>query len=295
MPISTASQRQYRTYRQFIYRLRNRYDGTPESLVPKSRRPHHHPNEHSDREIALIRHMRKRRPNTGLICFWVRLRKKGYTRSIAGLYRCMKRLGLKAEKAKKPAYKPKPYEQATFPGQKVQIDVKVVPSVCIVGQAKEQGEKMYQYTAIDEYTRFRFIAAFKEQSTYSSKCFLQQLIRRFPFKIHKVQTDNGAEFTKRFQAADEANLTLFEKELKRLGIAHQKIRPYTPRHNGKVERSHRKDNEEFYASHTFYSFEDFKMQLARQNREYNNFPMRPLGWKSPREALSLLLSSVTYD
>ena len=207
----------------------------------------------------------------------------------------MKRLGLKAEKAKKPAYKPKPYEQATFPGQKVQIDVKVVPSACIVGQAKEQGEKMYQYTAIDECTRFRFIAAFKEQSTYSSMRFLQQLIRRFPFKIHKVQTDNGAEFTKRFQAADEENLTLFEKELKRLGIAHQKIRPYTPRHNGKVERSHRKDNEEFYATHTFYSFEDFKVQLARRNREYNNFPMRPLAWKSPREALSLFLACVTYD
>ena len=63
----------YRTYRQFIYRLRNRYDGTPESLVPKSRRPHHHPNEHSDREIALIRRMRTRRPNTGLVRFWVRM------------------------------------------------------------------------------------------------------------------------------------------------------------------------------------------------------------------------------
>lgn len=85
----------YRTYRQLIYRLRNRYDGTPESLAPKSRRPHHHPNEHSDAEIALIRRMRKRRPNTGLVRFWGRLRKKGYTRSIAGLYRCMKRLGLK--------------------------------------------------------------------------------------------------------------------------------------------------------------------------------------------------------
>ena len=69
---------------------------------------------------------------------------------------------------------------------------------------------------------------------------------------------------------------------------------YTPRHNGKVERSHRKDNEEFYASHTFYSFEDFNVQLARRNREYNNFPMRPLGWKSPRETLALLLSCVTY-
>lgn len=286
----------YRTYRQFIYRLRNRYDGTPESLAPKSRRPHHHPNEHSDKEIALILRMRKRRPNTGLVRFWVRLRKKGYTRSIAGLYRCMKRLGLKTSTPKKkPVYQPKPYQQAIFPGEKVQIDVKVVPAVCIVGQAKEQGEKMYQYTAIDECTRFRFIAAFKEQSTYSSMLFLQQLIRRFPFQIHKVQTDNGAEFTKRFQAADEENLTLFEKELKRLGIAHQKIRPYTPRHNGKVERSHRKDNEEFYATHTFFSFEDFKVQLARRNREYNNFPMRPLGWKSPREALSLFLSCVTYD
>ena len=93
---------------------------------------------------------------------------------------------------------------------------------------------------------------------------------------------------------DEENLTLFEKELKRLGIAHQKIRPYTPRHNGKVEPSHRKDNEEFYASHTSYSFEDFKMQLARRTTEYHNFPMTPLGWKSPRETLSLLLSRVIY-
>ena len=187
----------YRTYRQFIYRLRNRYDGTPKSLAPKSRRPHHHPNEHSDQEIALIRRMRKRRPNTGLVRFWVRLRKKGYTRSITGLYRCMKRLGRKAEKAKKPAYKPKPYEQATLPGEKVQIDVKGVPSSCIVGQAKEQGEKMYQYTAIDECTRFRFIAAFKEQSTYSSMLFLQQLIRRFPFQIHKVPVRSLPSVSKR--------------------------------------------------------------------------------------------------
>ena len=163
----------------------------------------------------------------------------------------MKRLGLKAEKAKKTAYKPKPYEQAIFPGQKVQIDVKVVPSACIVGQAKEQGEKMYRYTEIDECTRFRFIAACKEQSTYSSMCFLRQLTRRFPFKIHKVQTDNGTEFTNRFQAADEENLTLLERELKRLDIVHRKIRPYPPRHNCKVECSHRKNNEEFYATHTF--------------------------------------------
>ena len=57
----------YHTYRQFIYRLRNRYDGTPESLAPKSRRPHHHPNQHSDKKIVLIRRMRKRRPKASSI------------------------------------------------------------------------------------------------------------------------------------------------------------------------------------------------------------------------------------
>ena len=60
---------------------------------------------------------------------------------------------------------------------------------------------------------------------------------------------------------------------------------FTPKHNGKVERSHRKDNEEFYARHTFFSFDDFKKQLALRQRQYNNFPMRPLNWLSPKHVL----------
>ncbi|MFQ8793289.1 MAG: hypothetical protein ACLR77_13525 [Oscillospiraceae bacterium] len=52
-----------------------------------------------------------------------------------------------------------------------------------------------------------------------------------------------------------------------------------------MERSHRKDNEYFYASHKFYSFEDFARQLAVWQRQYNNFPMRPLNWISPKTAL----------
>lgn len=70
-----------------------------------------------------------------------------------------------------------------------------------------------------------------------------------------------------------------------MGIRHKKIRPFTPRHNGKVERSHRKDNEEFYACHKFFSFADFVSQLALRQRQYNNFPMSPLNWKSPNEIL----------
>ena len=168
-----------------------------------------------------------------------------------------------------------------YPGQRVQIDVKFVPEVCIVGQAK--GQKFYQYTAIDEYSRFRYLEAFEEHSSYSSAVFLDHLQKHFPFKIECVQTDNGAEFTKRLGHTASPTPTLFEARLKQCGIRHKLIRPYTPRHNGKVERSHRKDNEYFYATHTFYSFDDFKKQLAVHSRKYNNFPMRPLNWKTPAE------------
>ncbi|MCD8145254.1 MAG: integrase core domain-containing protein [Oscillospiraceae bacterium] len=64
------------------------------------------------------------------------------------------------------------------------------------------------------------------------------------------------------------------------------IRPYTPRHNGKVEHSLQKDNEYFYASHKFYSFEDSKKQLSVWERKFNNFPMRPLNWCSPKDVRS---------
>ena len=101
--------------------------------------------------------------------------------------------------------------------------------------------------------------------------------------IECVQTDNGFEFTNQMGNSQKKPLTLFENTLARLGIRHKKIRPFTPRHNGKVERSHRKDNEEFYACHTFYSFDDFVKQLAVHNRRANNLPMRPLRWLSPNE------------
>lgn len=277
----------YKTNRQYIYRWLKRYDGTPQSLSDKSRRPHHHPNEHTADELKLISDMRKRNVNAGLIVFWVKLRQRGYTRSVTGLYRLLRRQGQMAEKPPNPKYIAKPYEQMQYPGQRVQIDVKFVPSACIAGDAK--GQCFYQYTAIDEYSRFRYLEAFEEHSSYSSAVFLEHLQKRFPFKIECVQTDNGQEFTKRLGNTENPKLTLFEARLEQYGIRHKLIKPYTPRHNGKVERSHRKDNEYFYATHTFYSFDDFKKQLAVHNRNYNNFPMRPLNRKSPADYLKSFL------
>ena len=277
----------YRTNRQYIYRWLRRYDGTLESLRNRSRRPHGHPNQHTEEELTLIRNMRRRNPHAGLVVFWVKLRQRGYARSITGLYRVLRRMKLVPIKLPNPKYIPKPYEQMQHPGQRVQIDVKHVPAVCLVGEL--QGRKLYQYTAIDEFSRLRYLEVFEEISTYSSAVFLNRAItffKRHGFPIECVQTDNGSEFTRRFS---NNKPTLFEQLMTEKKIHHKRIRPYTPRHNGKVERSIRKDNEYFYANRTFFSIKDFKKQLHKHNRWYNNFPMRPLNWKSPIDFLHVTL------
>lgn len=288
----TKAAMKYKTNRQYIYRWKRRFDGSILSLRDRSRRPHHHPNQHTPDEIKLITDMRRRNPDAGLVVFWVKLMQRGYSRSIPGLYRFLRKQGIMAVKPPNPKYVAKPYEQMQYPGQRIQIDVKFVPSVCLVNEAK--GQRFYQYTAIDEYSRWRFVEAFEEHSSYSSCLFLEHLIKAFPCPIECVQTDNGQEFTKRFSSYGGSDKpTIFQVRLMEHNIHHKLIRPFTPRHNGKVERSHRKDNERFYATHTFYSFDDFAKQLKLYNRrEYNNFPMRPLGWKSPNEVLRNYLQSV---
>lgn len=278
--ISKAS-RVYNTNRQYIYRWMNRYDGTIRSLANLSKRPKSHPRQHTTEEIKLICDMFAKNKNTGLVILWIKLKNRGYTRSVPSLYHQLKKLNLKFNNPKKKSKKKtKPYIQMTFPGERIQIDVKTVPSKCIVGQFK-----LYQYTAIDEFSRFRYLQIYDEKSTYTSYKFLLEVIKRFPFKIYTVRTDNGPEFTKRLISNNPNDKTMFEHGLKKNGIHHDLIKPYTPKHNGKVERSHRKDNERFYALHRFYSLEDANKQLQIYLREYNNFPMQPLNWKSPNEML----------
>ena len=176
---------------------------------------------------------------------------------------------------------------AKYPGERVQIDVKYVPRECMSKELREMGEKYYQYTAIDEYTRLRYTYYCKEHNTYESKVFVDKLIRYFPFKIELIQTDNGFEFTNRlsWNAFNKNKKTMFEKRLEELEIEHSLIRPHTPTQNGKVERSHRKDQERFYYKRVFISLEDLREKGRRWLREYNNFPMRPLKWLSPIEKL----------
>ena len=274
----------FKMHRKTIYRWREKYDGTAKSLKNKSRRPHSHPNQHTSEEIKKIKDYKYKNKETGLVVLWVKLRKAGYTRSITSLYRVMQRLGIyNKTPSKKKEYEPKPYQQMTYPGERVQIDVKYVPAKSLTKEVKERDGKYYQYTAIDEYTRKRVLWASKEQSTSASTEFIKVIMKKFPFKIECIQTDNGFEFTNRLNSHETNKKTMFEEALKEAGIEHKLIKPKTPRHNGKVERSHRKDQERFYYNKVFCSFEDFKNRLKYWEKEYNNFPMKPLKWLSPNE------------
>ena len=290
--VSKAS-RKYNKSRSYIYFWLKRYDGEIRSLSCQSRCPKNHPNQHSQEEIALIRRYQQRNKGLGLYELWFKLREHGYGRHYVSLYRVMRREGLLRQKGeKKKKYKAQAYEQMQYAGQRIQVDVKVVPGYCIVDN---NWKKYYQYTTIDEYSRLRYLEAFQTADTFSSATFIEHVITWFSKKgiqIECVQTDNGVEFTKRFlRTKDEQNYSLFETILAQKNIRHKLIKPYTPRHNGKVERSHKEDQKRLYNKAKFFSFEDFKKQLRRHNQRTNHIPMKPLNFLSPVQFLSL---SVQY-
>ena len=279
----TAASKYYRISRNAIYVWRAKYDGKSwKSLVDKSHRPHHHPNEHTQEEKDMILR-RYPRYKDDMIMLWDSLRKSGYKRSYTSLVRVINKW-IKPAIKKKQVYKAKPYQRAEYPGQKVQINVKYVPSYCVVN-----GQKYYQYTAVDECTRWTYREMYEEHSTYSSYDFFLKLINVFPAPIREIQTDNGREFTNAYLPQKEATLSLFEETLEKLGIKYHRIRVATPRHNGKVERQHRTDEKRFYKKMKMFNLSDGRKQLAEYNKQSNNIPKICLGFLTPNEVMQKYL------
>ena len=131
---------------------------------------------------------------------------------------------------------------------------------------------------IDEATRERFIYPYQENSSYSTVDFVLRAISYFGYAPKIIQTDNGSEFSHWKNTTRTHPLDLL---CQKLNIIHKLIRPRTPWHNGKVERSHRNDQERFYNYLSYYSFEDLKKQMQAYLKRSNNIPMQVLGWLSP--------------
>lgn len=275
----TKAANRFRVSRNAIYEWKARYDGNWKSLLDRSHRPHHHPAEHTESEYDLIRRYWYKNKEDRMI-LWMKIREKGYSRSYKSMCRALKRMQLESTEKARHRYKPKPYEAAEYPGQKVQIDVKYVPTRCVAGN-----EKYYQYTAIDECTRLVYREMYEEHSTHSSQDFIRKVIAFYPFAIKLVQTDNGTEWTNAL-ISNDPKPTLFEEELRKANIEYKRIRIATPRHNGKVERQHRTDEKRFYSKMRMYSLEDGRKQLARYNRFSNTIPKVCLNYKSPNEVLA---------
>ena len=279
---ATQASLRYRVSRKTIYEWKARYDGSWRSLIDRSCRPHSHPNQHTVEEKALIlRHYRYHKDD--LIVLWDVLRKKGYTRHYNSMLRAIRKWGLH-KPPKRKGCKPKPYKRAEYPGQKIQIDVKYVPSRCV-----SNGQKYYQYTAIDECTRVVFREMYDEHNTYNSKDFLIKLMDAFPFPIREIQTDNGTEFTNALLVVKATHKSLFEQALEDMGIIYHRIRIATPQHNGKVERQHRTDEKRFYKKMRMYNLADGRAQLKRYNKWSNTIPKICLDFLSPNEVLEKYL------
>ena len=278
----TEASKYYRVSRNAIYEWRTKYDGKSwKSLLDKSHRPHHHPNEHTPEEKEMILR-RYPRYQDDMIMLWDSLRKSGYKRSYTSLVRVVNKW-IKPQIKKKQARKSQPYVRAEYPGQKVQIDVKFVPAYCVTN-----GCKYYQYTAVDESSRWTFREMYDEHSTYSSVDFLKKLIQACPFPIREIQTDNGTEWT-RALVSNDGKPSLFEKALMKCEIKYHRIRVATPRHNGKVERQHRTDENRFYKKMKMYNLADGRAQLEKYNKKSNNIPKICLGFLTPNEVLDKYL------
>lgn len=270
--------RRYKISKSSLMRWNKKFDGTKESLMDKSHRPKtQHPNSHTSEELKWIMDYHRRNPHISVCELYGKLRtNKGYSRHPGSLYRIFRKLGFtsKAPSTKK-VRKNKPYDTPTQLGVKWQLDVKYVPTPCYSGTDRQ---KFYQYTVIDEASRERFIYPYMEQSSYSTIQFVKRAIDYFGYKPLIIQTDNGGEFTHLIKTNRVHPFDIFCNDL---GIIHKLIRPRTPRHNGKVERSHRNDQERFYNFLKFYNYQDLQIQMKRYLNRSNNIPMQVLDWKSP--------------
>ena len=281
--------RKYHCSKASLMRWNKKFDGTIESLIDKSHRPlSKHPSSHTDTEITNIKNLIKRNPHISLNELYTKLvMNYNYTRHCASLYRVLRSIGFYNEVIKTvKKYVPKPYHTPLNVGEKWQMDVKFIPNDCNANKRDEF--RYFQYTVIDEASRKRFIYPYKEHSSYSTCDFISRAIKFFGYKPKCIQTDNGFEFT---HFKETKRIHPMDILLNSLNIEHKLIKPRTPRHNGKVERSHRTDSERFYRYLKFYSFDDLLYQMNRYLYRSNNILSSVLGWKSPNQKEHELIKS----
>lgn len=253
-----------------------------EGLAPKSTRPRSQPHETPIRIKERIIELRK---ETKLCAKKLNYKLKkekisvsdrliGKIITIEGLTRKYKMRKLQYKYIKVPLAR----------GDLVEVDVKYVPDLIA-------GKQYYQFTAIDCASRWRYLEIYDDFGNGSAVDFLNTLIGVAQFRIRALKTDNGSSFTNRYtgyqKSADplHARLHPFDLECQKFNIIHYLIDPGKPAQNGKVERSHRTDQEMFYDRHEFKTILGLKRAIRQWNGYYNNLEHCALHGKTPNEIL----------
>ncbi len=191
-----------------------------------------HPNRTPDDVVEKILHLRRKYHLGPIRIVWYLERYHGVRVSDASVYRTLRRNGMNRLPGGTRMRKihTKRYNKQV-PGHHIQMDVKFLTF------RGKQGQKIkrYQFTAIDDATRVRAMKVYKRHTQASAIEFVKYVLDKFPFRIREIRTNNGHEFQAKFHWHVED-----------LGIRHAYIKPSSPQLNGKVERSHRSDEQEFY-------------------------------------------------
>ena len=172
------------------------------------------------------------------------------------------------------------------PGELVEIDIKYVPDSI-------EGKKYYQFTMIDCASRWRYLEIYDDMSNHSAISFVKKVLKIAPFKIRAIKTDNGSCFTNRYtgysKSTDVLNPKLHALDIlcQKLNIIHYLIDPGKPAQNGKVERSHRSDQQSFYDCVRYANIEELKYKIKLWNMYYNDLQHCGINLKSPNQYLRL--------
>jgi len=252
-------------------------------LDNKSTKPKSQPNETPIRIKERIIEMRRENQ----LCaqkLWYKLRKEKVDINVRTIGKIIKSEGLvRKYRIRKLQYK---YIKPTMlPGDLVEIDIKYVPGLI-------KGKRYYQYTAIDCATRWRYLEIYENGDNESTLKFLAKLISIATFEIRAIKTDNGSCFTNRYigylKSRDPFNPRLhpLDLECQRLSMTHYLIDPGKPAQNGRVERSHRTDQEMFYDRNEFKTVLGLKKKIRQWNFYYNNLEHCALDGLTPNEALA---------
>jgi len=268
--------RYYGISRATFYKWLRRYEEQGEQgLRDRSSRPFYSPRATSAEVVGKIMYLRQSYHfGPQKIAMYLK-RYHEVTISPSGVWRVLLRLGLNrlpnSQRHKRHGQRWKRYEKPQ-PGHRVQVDVKFISPI------GAQGKKFYQFTAIDDCTRLRVLRAYPRCNQRTAIQFLDYLLARLPFRVDVIQTDNGGEFGAQF------HYHVLDR-----GIRHVYIKPTTPRLNGKVERSHRIDEEEFYRMLEGVVVDDaqlFNDRLKEWEDFYNyNRPHGSLDGQTPYERL----------